>query len=71
MAYVSLVFQGRVVFCREGNFDKVEIMGMATPAVGGMAARHQAASGGVALGVGSGARGAVVVRGVTVGAATT
>jgi hypothetical protein len=46
------------------------MMGMAAPAVGGMAARHQAASGGVALGVRSGARGTVVVRGMTVGAAT-
>jgi hypothetical protein len=42
---------------------------MTTPAVGGMAAWYQAADGGVAFGVGTGAGGTIVVRSVTVGAA--
>jgi hypothetical protein len=49
----------------------VEVVGMTTPAIGGMAAWYQAADGGVAFGVGTGAGGTIMVRSVTVGATAT
>jgi hypothetical protein len=46
-------------------------MGVTTPAIGGVAAGHQAADSGVAFRVGAGARGTVMVRSMTVGAMAT
>jgi hypothetical protein len=43
-------------------------MGVTTPAIGGVAAGHQATDSSVAFRVGTGARGTVMIRGMTVGA---